>query len=135
MYGSHLFHTLLTHFFTMLFGDSVIALRLPNILASILILPLSYAVLRQGYGKTIALLATAFIAGSSALVEYSVNARGYQIQTLLMICLLGLGQYSLKNKKSNVFSWADYGLYLLHLDFGLCQRCFILMVDLQLGSC
>lgn len=95
--GNHIFHTVLTHISWMLFGDSLIALRLPVFLAGILLIPVAYLAVRKLYDKTSAMMSMALIASSSALIEYSVNNRGYEILTLIIACLLLLASYLLKN--------------------------------------
>lgn len=104
--GNHIFHTLLMHISWQLFGDSLWSLRLPVIVAGIALIPISYIVVRALSQKYIALLATTLIASSSALVEYSVNSRGYMIQILLTVLLIGLTNYLIKHR--NTFATAIF---------------------------
>ena len=91
--GNHIFHTLLMHFSWKMFGDNLWALRLPVILSGLALIPISYVIIRALSQKYISLLATSIIASSSALIEYSVNSRGYMIEVLLMVLLIGLVKY------------------------------------------
>lgn len=93
--GNHIFHTLLMHISWVLFGDPIWAIRLPTFIAGCALIPATYFVIRAGYGPLVALLTTILVSSSSALIEYSVNSRGYEIQALFIMLLLGLGQYLL----------------------------------------
>ncbi len=95
--NNHLLNTLLIHISTTLFGDAPWALRLPTLIAGILLIPISYAAVRCFAERNAALLATALVSGSSALIEFSFNARGYMLSALLfltgtaLICLARRG--------------------------------------------
>ena len=86
--NNHLFHTLLAHVSTSIFGGYPWALRLPAFFAGILIVPAAYALGRRYFSLSSALLAAAFTAGSMHLIEYSVNARGYTLISLALLLLL-----------------------------------------------
>jgi hypothetical protein len=88
--NNHLLHTLLVHISTVLFGNEPWAIRLPAFAAGILLVPAAYLAARLHYDRHTALLAAALIAASSRLVEYSTNARGYTLQTLLFLLALAL---------------------------------------------
>ncbi len=88
--NNHLFHTLLVHITTSIFGDSPWAIRLPAFLAGIALVPLVYVVTRQHYNAQAGLLAAGLTASSSVLVEFSTNARGYTLVCCLFVALLGL---------------------------------------------
>jgi hypothetical protein len=102
--NNHLFHTLLVHFSIALFGPSVWAIRLPAFVAGCLCVPAGYLVIRQLGNRGAALLAAALLAGSSPLIQYSVNARGYSIMTLASLLLILLGSTLIE--KSNAFAWS-----------------------------
>jgi hypothetical protein len=88
--NNHLLHTLLVHVSTVLLGNEPWAIRLPAFAAGILLVPAAYLAARLHYDRHAALLAAALVAVSSRLVEYSTNARGYTLQTLLFLLLLAL---------------------------------------------
>lgn len=79
---NHLLYTLLLYVPTRILGDAPWVLRLPALLAGVLLIPATYVVTARLYGRAAALLAAALVAGSSLLVEYSANARGYGLMTL-----------------------------------------------------
>ncbi len=95
--NNHLFHSVLAHFSASLFGNEVWALRLPSLVAGILVMPAAYFVTRFLYSKKVALLGTALVASSSFLIEYSSVARGYSILTLLFLVALLLAKYVANN--------------------------------------
>jgi hypothetical protein len=88
--NNHLFHTLLVHLSTSVFGSAPWAIRLPAFVAGVLVVPASYVAARALYGRDCALLTAALVAASSRLVEYSTNARGYTLITLIFVLMLGL---------------------------------------------
>jgi dolichyl-phosphate-mannose-protein mannosyltransferase len=88
--NNHVFHSLLVHVSTSIFGSAPWAIRLPALLAGVLLVPASYLTARLLYGRRAALLGAGLVASSSALVEYSTNARGYTILALIFLLLLAL---------------------------------------------
>lgn len=84
--GNHLLVTLLVHVSVGLFGDAPWAVRLPTLIAGILLVPVVYIAVRGWLGRWPALLSAGLSASSSYLVHYSVNARGY-IFVVLAFCL------------------------------------------------
>ena len=86
--NNHLLNTFLMHCSTSLFGLSLWSVRLPTVIAGILLLPATYIAVRLYHGKNAALLASALIAASSPLIEYSFNARGYGFGALFMILMV-----------------------------------------------
>jgi hypothetical protein len=88
--NNHVFHSLLVHVSTTLFGGAPWAVRLPAFLAGVLLVPATYVAARAFYGKHAALVAAGLVASSSVLVEYSTNARGYTLVALCFVLLLAL---------------------------------------------
>jgi 4-amino-4-deoxy-L-arabinose transferase-like glycosyltransferase len=93
MPNNHLFHTALVHGAYRLLGDAPWALRVPALLAGILVMPATALAVRTLYGRHAALLATALVATSMATIGTSTNARGYSLVTLLFLALVALGAY------------------------------------------
>ncbi|WP_437202160.1 glycosyltransferase family 39 protein [Planctomicrobium sp. SH664] len=81
----HIFHNLLVHCSARLFGDAPWALRLPAWLAGVLVVPLTFALGKFASGRWGAMIAGLIACGSTALIEYSTNARGYSMMTLLIL--------------------------------------------------
>jgi uncharacterized membrane protein len=81
IYGSpnnHPLHTVLMHISGALFGDAEWALRLPALIAGVLMIPLTYVVGRA-IDERGALIAAALTATWPALVDYSTDGRGYTL--------------------------------------------------------
>ena len=95
--NNHLFHTLLAKVAVELFGGAPWVLRLPALVAGILVVPASYAVTRQLYDGRAALVATAIVAYSGTLTLYSTNARGYSILVLAFLLLVLVGARLLRH--------------------------------------
>jgi 4-amino-4-deoxy-L-arabinose transferase-like glycosyltransferase len=89
--NNHLFHTFLVHIVYSIFGNHEWALRLPALLAGLFLVPATYLAARLLYNKNAAILAAALVAVSSALVEFSTNARGYSMICLFFVLLLAIG--------------------------------------------
>ena len=98
--NNHIFHTLLMHIAWRLFGDQEWAIRLPVLLAGILLIPVTYCAGRVLYGKHSALIAAALVTAASPLVSYSVDARGYILVCVFFLLLLIAGQYLLDHDSS-----------------------------------
>ncbi|MCG8352917.1 MAG: glycosyltransferase family 39 protein [Chloroflexales bacterium] len=107
--NNHLFHTLLVHITTKLLGDAEWALRLPAFTAGMLLVLALYALIRTLYNRHAALLAAALAAASSFLVEYSTNARGYTLISLLFLLLLGLAAYLVRRPQEPA-TWLFFAL-------------------------
>ncbi len=106
--NNHVFHTLLVHLSTRLFGGSPWAIRLPALLAGIALAPAAYLLGRVLYGRHVALLAAALVGASSALVEFSVNARGYTLMALVF--LLSLALATALRRSNNPAAWALFAV-------------------------
>lgn len=91
--NNHILHTLCVWAVSRIAGHSPSALRIPALIAGILVIPatgwLAWVLSRR---KLVVLLSGLGACCSSALIEYSVNARGYSMFTLFAvlaaICLL-----------------------------------------------
>jgi len=93
--NNHILNTVLMHFSALLFGSSPWALRLPTVMAAVLLVPLSYAAMRLCRGSDVGLLTAALVSPSFPLIEYATNARGYTLGTfflLLTIVLAKIGE-------------------------------------------
>jgi 4-amino-4-deoxy-L-arabinose transferase-like glycosyltransferase len=91
--NNHIFHNILVHAAYSLLGDKEWAIRLPSFLAGVILVPAAYLAARMLYNKEAALLAAALVSSSSALVEFSTNARGYTMICVSFMLLLSLGAY------------------------------------------
>jgi hypothetical protein len=92
--NNHLLHTLLAHVSTSIFGSAVWALRLPALIAGILMIPLSYLAARRLAGRNEAVVVSALTAVTPVLIAYSICARGYTMLVdfflLAVVCGLDL---------------------------------------------
>lgn len=104
----HIFHTFLVKLSTLIFGDNLVAVRLPAFIFGTALIPLVYIYVAKFYQKNAAILTCAFVAVSSIFISYSVNARGYTITYCVFISLLIIVE--LLKKHNNNFLW---GLFIL----------------------
>jgi hypothetical protein len=92
--NNHIFHTIWLHLAWLLFGTWEWAIRLPALVAGLVLIPVSYALGKQFYDRPTGLLAAALITGSPWMVLYSVEGRGYTILCVLA-CVVWLCSRSL----------------------------------------
>ena len=104
--GNHLFQTFLTHVSYKLFGNEPWILRLPLLIAGVLVVPVIYIVMAKLFTATAALFGAGLVAASSAMIIFSTNARGYMLLCLFFLMLIGLGLYLLEH--NNSAAWMGY---------------------------
>ena len=80
--NNHLLNTAFMHLCYLVFGQQDWAMRLPVLIAGVLLLPASYFFARKTLGHHSALIGTALVATSPMLIHYSTEARGYIMVTL-----------------------------------------------------
>lgn len=102
--NNHLLHTFLANVSVEAFGNHPWAIRLPAFLAGIALIPLTFALGRVLYGPAAAIVASALVAASSTLVEYSTNARGYTLVAALLLCAFLAGAKALERNAAG--AWA-----------------------------
>ncbi len=90
---NHVLHGVLMRISVLVFGVHLWSIRLPALLAGILVMPLFYVFVRSMFNRYIALIALAFVAGSGCLIEYSAIAQGYSIAWVLYLMALLLGRH------------------------------------------
>jgi hypothetical protein len=112
--NNHVFHSLCVHAVCGVLGDAPWAVRLPAFLAGLFVIPATYAAARALYDRPTALFSAALTAGSSILIEYSTNARGYTMITLFFLLLVRLGCSLLGQPR--LLAW---GLFALVAALGL----------------
>ncbi len=87
--NNHIFHTLCVWAVGKVAGHSPAALRIPAFVAGLMLIPatgwLAWTLFRR---FSVALLSSLAVCCSSALIEYSVNARGYSMLTLFAVLAL-----------------------------------------------
>jgi hypothetical protein len=90
--NNHILNTILIHITTALAGPRPWAVRLPALAAGVLLIPSSYVMVARLCGRPAAILATALVAASAPLINYSTNARGYSLVCLITTLLVILAQ-------------------------------------------
>jgi len=111
--NNHVFHSLLVHFSYLLFGIQPWAVRLPVLVAGVLVVPAGYLLARLLYGRPAALLSAALLAGSPLMVNLATDARGY-----ILICLFSLGTFSLGTYVQQHQNRAAWGLIAVFSGLG-----------------
>ncbi|HEX8430419.1 MAG TPA: glycosyltransferase family 39 protein [Longimicrobium sp.] len=106
--NNHLFHTLLVHLSWLVFGNQPWALRLAALIAGVMVVPAAYLAARMLYNRNAGLIAAGLAAGSSILIEYSTNARGYTLITLIFLLLLALAAHLMESPSRG--GWLVYAV-------------------------
>jgi uncharacterized membrane protein len=101
--NNHLLHTLWARLSVWLLGNDPWALRVPALFFGILLVAAVFCFARVFYGRWPALLSAALVAGSSVLIEYSTNARGYTLLATLFLLLLVVAQRLFRQPESRLW--------------------------------
>jgi hypothetical protein len=83
--NNHLLNTLLIHFSTRLFGNTIFGLRFPALAVGCLVILAAWFVTRHLYGSAAGILAAGCVAVLPTFIEFSINARGYALQWLSIL--------------------------------------------------
>ncbi len=96
--GNHILYSALARLSVLVFGVHPWSLRLPALLAGLLVMPLGYAFARQVFNRHIAVLFLCLLAVSGPLVEYSAKARGFSLVWLFTMAALLAGRHFVKTE-------------------------------------
>ncbi len=102
--NNHVFNSLLVFLSTRLFGIQPWAVRLPALLAGVLVVPAAYALAKAVYDRYTALASALLVAILPGAVAYSTAGRGYSLVALFALLCLWLADYVRRNK--NRFAWS-----------------------------
>lgn len=111
--NNHVFNSLLIYFSTHLFGIQPWVIRLPSLLAGILLIPSVSILANQVYDKHTALLSSILVAIIPGAILYSTIARGYSLVSFFTVVALIMACYVWNHK--NLFAWS---LLVLFCAFG-----------------
>ncbi|MBL0044924.1 MAG: glycosyltransferase family 39 protein [Flavobacteriales bacterium] len=112
--ANHFLHTALVKCSVAVFGFHRWSLRLPALIAGLLVMPLFYVFVRVMFNRYIALMALSFVAASGALISYSALARGYSLTWLFMMCALLAGRHFAKRN-----NWVSALMVAVFCAFGM----------------
>ena len=101
--NNHVFHTLLVYLAYHLLGNQPWIIRLPALVAGVLVVPATYWVGNRFYNRNTAIVSAALVASSSPFIGYSTNARGYSLLSLFALLVLALGVHV--KEKNNLIAW------------------------------
>jgi hypothetical protein len=107
--NNHILHSILVNISTRAFGMGPWAVRLPALLAGVLLVPASYWLAARLYDRWTALGAAFLVAWFPPLVAYANNARGYTMVALFTVLVLALGDHVRHDK--NLFYWGGISLF------------------------
>ncbi len=101
--NNHVLNSILVFISTHLFGIQPWTVRLPALVAGLLILPACYAVAKAIYDPFTGLASALLVAILPGAILYSSTARGYSLVALATLLSLWLANYLRGNK--NLFAW------------------------------
>ena len=102
--NNHVLNSLLIYFSTHLFGIQPWAVRLPALLAGVLLVPATYAFAKTVYDKYTALVGALLVAILPGAILYATTARGYSLVALFTVLTLWLADFLRRSK--NLFAWS-----------------------------
>jgi hypothetical protein len=106
--NNHVFHTVLVFICYRLFGDQPWIIRLPAFFSGVVLVPVSFLLGQVLYNRPTGLLTASLVATSPLLIDYSTNARGYMLVTLLFVLLLFLSAYV--RRQQNRVAWLQISI-------------------------
>jgi 4-amino-4-deoxy-L-arabinose transferase-like glycosyltransferase len=106
--NNHTFHTFLMRCSYLLFGNHPWALRLPAFVFGLCLVPAAYMASRSLYRTASGLLTAGLVAGSSPLIDYSTNARGYILLCVITLLSICVAAHALRTR--NWASWFLLGI-------------------------
>ena len=101
--NNHVFHTILVHYTTQLFGPRLWAIRLPATLSILSMIPVSYLISANYFNRKTALLISTAVAIMPNFILVSLNARGYPVAAFFFLLIWLLAIYL--KKHMNLFAW------------------------------
>jgi len=105
--NNHLLNTLAVHVSWQAFGQDEWTLRLFALVAGIATVPAAYLLGRELYDRQAAIWGAALVAGSSALIQYSANGRGYMPGTFFVVAAIVCASWAARTHM--VLAWAAFG--------------------------
>lgn len=96
--NNHILHTILVLASTFVFGAVPWAIRLPALVFGVALIPLTFWWMSNAANREAGMLATAFVAGSSMMIEYSTIARGYMMLAVAFVVLMELSRRLLERQ-------------------------------------
>jgi 4-amino-4-deoxy-L-arabinose transferase-like glycosyltransferase len=102
--NNHVFHTILVRIAVLLLGSQPWQIRMPVLLAGMLLIPFVFWLGRTLYTRDVGLLSAAIVAFLPNMVQRSVIARGYIIVTLFTVMAFLLAYYLARHR--NLFAWS-----------------------------
>jgi len=101
--NNHIFHTVLVHFAISAFGIQPWAVRLPALLAGVLMIPATYLLGKAIYDRHTGLMAALLVTVAPIAIFYTTIARGYALLGLITLLVLWLGDFVRKDR--NILAW------------------------------
>lgn len=93
--NNHVMHTLAVALWGKLFGFAPAVVRTPALVAGVALVPMGFLAARRLAGRGAGLLAAAVLAASAAMIDASVEARGYTMAALATVTAVWLGTHIL----------------------------------------
>jgi len=122
--NNHIFYNFLAHFSVEAFPEFGSASRIPAFVAGVLTVPALFVAGRILFDTQAALLAAALAACLPPLVDFSTNARGYGLVTLLL--LLSIVASSILRRRRSISAWTVISILMTAALFAVPTALFAL---------
>jgi hypothetical protein len=133
--NNHILHTEIVWLLTHILGGSPVVMRIPALIAGLLLIPVTYQYVRRYEGSAAALFAAGLTAVNADLAMSSTNARGYTMVALFFMCLVQIAQ-RLGEDPQRIGLWVPFvgfavlGLYTVPtMVYGVAAAAGILAVE------
>jgi hypothetical protein len=131
--NNHLLNTLGVHVSWRLFGQDEWTLRLPALVAGICTVPAAFLLGRELYGTHAAVWGAGLVAGSSALMQYSTNGRGYMAGTLFVVLAIVCASWAARTHAA--LAWGGFGICGLLAVYSVPSMAFGILVAVAWVAC
>lgn len=138
--NNHLLNSVLVHWIYRLIGNAgAVTVRLPSLIAGVLLIPAVYLYARETSGKPTAMLSAALTAYLPWLKVQSTNGRGYMLMAFFTILMFGFAEIARRRRNRAAWFWLMifsvlnfYTLPISLYPFG--SLCLWLLISALLGD-
>jgi 4-amino-4-deoxy-L-arabinose transferase-like glycosyltransferase len=108
--NNHILNSLAEHFSWRAFGESETVMRLPALAFGILLVAAAYGLARSLWDGAAAAWAAALVGGSSLLMQYSVNGRGYSMGMFFVLVAITAATVGTRERGVGWWPWVVLGV-------------------------
>jgi predicted membrane-bound mannosyltransferase len=103
--NNHILNSLAEHFSWRVLGESETVMRLPALVFGVLLVAAAYVLARSLWDGAAAVWAAALVGGSSLLMQYSVNGRGYSMGMFFVLVAITAATVGTRERRAGWGPW------------------------------